>query len=164
MPPFEASSPYSLLSWFTLSMWTASAVLGYFYTDNMGGRVEHLMADLWCQFDYIWNELEPKQQGMHIKNFLAWIIRGQRPTLSLNHTFWWQPTDKDMEEESYWFLLVCLHSSWQVHLPAAETFLVLESTSLGFQHRLKTSGDIQPCALNNYWSLSLSLGRYPFLE
>ena len=49
-------------------------VLRYFYTDNMGGRLEHLMADLGCQLDYIWNELKLKQQGMHIKDVLDWII------------------------------------------------------------------------------------------
>lgn len=59
----------------------------------------------------------------------------------------------------------CPHSS-QVHLSGhwGIPSLVLPSTSLWFQHLLKTSRDDQPCGISHYWILGPSVRRQPLLE
>lgn len=42
----------------------------------------------------------------------------------LGHTFWWQPTEEDMEEGSFFYLLALLLSAKFI-CPAAEAFLYL---------------------------------------
>ena len=66
---------------------------------------------------------------------------------------------KDVEEGKFWSLLACLCFS-NISIPS----LVVEPTSSGFCHILKTSCDIHPWGLNSYWNLQLSVHNQPLLD
>ena len=108
-----------------------------------------VMAILHCQCDYIWNELQSRN-GKQTCDLLGWkwvnpllvqifegvrhmpLIRNLRTDLLLEL--------KDMKEGNFFSLPSGSHFA-----STPITSLALKSTSLGFQHILKTSLDIQPC-------------------
>lgn len=46
-----------------------------------------VLANPGCQYDYIWNQLRPKQWDMTVRDFLDWIFEVQSSILNLAHTF-----------------------------------------------------------------------------
>jgi hypothetical protein len=50
-----------------------------------------VIANLDCQFDCIWSQLESKMLGTPMKEVLDQIIWSKRPIPNPGHTFWWQP-------------------------------------------------------------------------
>ena len=67
---------------------------------------------------------------------------------------------KDMEEGSALSVRLLTLALAGKSIPS----LAVESPSLGFQHILKTSLDIQSCGLSNYCILELSIGRQTLLD
>lgn len=63
--------------------------------------ITSVMANFDCQLVYIWNQLKPNQLGTTVKDSPGCIICIQRFSLNPGHTFWWQPTLKDMEEGQF---------------------------------------------------------------
>lgn len=57
-----------------------------------------MIIDPGCQPDKIWDQLKPKLLDSPGRDFLNQIGAG-RPSLHVSITYWWQTTQKDVEEE-----------------------------------------------------------------
>lgn len=88
--------------------------------------------------------------------FLLGTFGVGRLTLNLGHIFRYQPRRrKDIGGGSLSPLSACLYSRCQAH-----SFTGIRAYFFSiFSHVLKTSWDVQPCRLNNYWILGLLLGE-----
>lgn len=90
------------------------------------------MADLGFKLDCIWNILKSKLLSTLVRDFLNKIIRSTKTLPNLGHTFWWQPTQKDMEEETL-FLPDALMPTGNFVYPGASANI--KSTSSRFRCR-----------------------------
>lgn len=113
-----------------------------------------MVAILCCQLDSIWNELKSNNGGHTWEGFLLNLKLVALPLIPI---FKWENTllvcamtsagslCKDMEVGSFCSLPACPYLAGK-SIPSLAT-----EPTLGFQYILKTSRDIQPHGLNNYW-------------
>lgn len=130
------------------------------------------MANLPCQFDWIWNQQKFKLLGIPVKGFLRSSEEERHPLLYLSSTFWWQPTWKVMGEENLAFCLLVLtlsgtfthpdlkHSFTNSRISFSEipTQIEVRQFSRNALNLQSQTGcwDIHSYKLNSYWGLSPS--------
>lgn len=85
-------------------------------------REPDVMLSLGCQLNSNHNPLKPNHLGTPGRDFLE----VGRPTLSLDHTYWWwQPLYRRTLKKKIFLLPACTHSHWQGGYPVTEAFLHL---------------------------------------
>lgn len=104
-----------------------------------------MMANLGCQLEHISSQVEPKQLGTLVRDFLIRIIGRMGPPTPQSASHFGVATHiKELGRHKFCFLPVCPYSPRKVflccgcYIPSP----VLESTSLGFQCRPKTSSSL----------------------
>lgn len=101
------------------------------------------MANLGCQFGYIWDQLKPKHLGMLWRIFLIESFEARRLMLNLGRTFWGgSPHKRTWNKKAFClFLPVCFRPHLHVLVSCGWGIpvLLLEPSSSGSRCKLNTS-------------------------